>query len=74
LFNAEVLDELKSKITQDIQAEKLDSALSSVKRTSKIVERREKLIKLADKSEAGWLAVEEYESDELADDSADKKG
>ena len=32
-----------------------------------------KLIKLADKSEAGWLAVDEYESDELAEDSADEK-
>ena len=37
------------------------------------MERRQKLIKLTDKSKAGWLAVDEYESDELADDSADEK-
>jgi len=27
----------------------------------------------ADKSETGWLAVDKYESDELAEDSADEK-
>ena len=31
------------------------------------------MIKLADRSEAGWLVVEEYESDELAEDSEDDK-
>ena len=45
----------------------------AAKRTIKLIERRQKLIKLADKSEAGWLAVDEYESDELAEDSADEK-
>ncbi|KAK3755480.1 hypothetical protein QZH41_017634, partial [Actinostola sp. cb2023] len=60
-------------ITEDIQSEELVSDLRSSKRASKLVERRQKLIKLADKSEAGWLAVDEYESDELADDSADEK-
>jgi len=34
---------------------------------------RQKIIKLADKSEAGWLAVKEYEAEELASDSDDKK-
>ena len=28
---------------------------------------------LADKSDAGWLVVQEYEQDELADDSEDEK-
>ncbi|CAB4027771.1 Hypothetical predicted protein [Paramuricea clavata] len=32
-----------------------------------------KMTKLADKSDAGWLVVEEYESDELAEDSEDGK-
>ena len=44
----------------------------AAKRTIKLIERRQKLIKLVDKSEAGWLAVDEYES-ELAEDSADEK-
>ena len=72
LFNAELLDEVKS-ITEDLQTQDTDSANKTAKRTIKFIERRQKLIKLADKSEAGWLAVDEYESDELAEDSADEK-
>lgn len=72
LFNAELLDEVKS-ITEDLQTQDTASASKTAKRTIKLIERRQKLIKLADKSEAGWLAVDEYESDELAEDSADEK-
>ena len=32
---------------------------------------RQKIIKLADKSEFGWATVQEYVSGELADDEAD---
>ena len=32
---------------------------------------RQKMIKLADKSEFGWATVQEYVSDELADAEAD---
>ena len=35
--------------------------------------KRQKLIKLADKSDAGWLVVQEYEQEKLADDSEDEK-
>ena len=72
LFNAEILDEVKS-ITKDLHTQDTASANKAAKRTIRLIERRQKLIKLADKSEAGWLAVDEYESDELADDSADEK-
>ena len=34
---------------------------------------RQKTIKLADRSELGWSVVEEYEADELADNSEDEK-
>ena len=34
---------------------------------------RNKLIKLADRSEHGWKVVEEYETEELAEDSDDEK-
>ena len=60
LFNAEILDEVKS-ITEDLHTQDTASANKSAKRTIRLIERRQKLIKLADKSEAGWLAVDEYE-------------
>ena len=72
LFNAEILNEVRS-ITEVLHTQDTASANKAAKRTIRLIERRQKLIKLADKSEAGWLAVDEYESDELADDSADER-
>ncbi|KAK3703412.1 hypothetical protein QZH41_003907 [Actinostola sp. cb2023] len=65
--------------------EKFDDALESLgsrsfnnlKRSleegSQLVAKRIKAIKLADKSEYGWLTVNEYLSDELASDTDDEK-
>ena len=39
----------------------------------KLLSRRKKLIKLADRSEAGWALVEKYVEDDLADDSDDDR-
>ena len=52
LFNAELLDDVKS-ITEDLQTQDTASANKAAKRTIRLIERRQKLIKLADKSEAG---------------------
>ena len=49
---------------------KLDDSL---KAASKAIKRRNKLIRIADKSEAGWAAVDEYLSDEVASGSEDEK-
>ena len=38
-----------------------------------LIAKRNKLFRFVDKSPANWTAVEEYESDELADDSEDEK-
>ena len=45
----------------------------SLEEGAQLVEKRIKAIKLADKSEYGWLTVNEYLSDELASDSDDEK-
>ena len=46
---------------------------SSIYEGKDILQHRQKLVKLADKSEVGWKLVDEYESHELADDSEDEK-
>ena len=38
-----------------------------------LIHRRQKLIKIADRSKDGWRVVEEYESDDLASNSEDEK-
>lgn len=40
---------------------------------SKGIKRRNKLIRITDKSEAGWAAVDVYLSDEIASESEDEK-
>ncbi len=76
---------MRSKLTLTIvieyleQANKLIASGSSVTpspiidKTLKELNKRNKLVKLADKSEAGWLAVDEYLADDLASDSDDDK-
>ena len=49
---------------------KLDEFLNAA---SKAIKLRNKLIGIADKYEAGWAAVDEYLSDEVASGSADVK-
>ena len=74
LHNAEVAD-LVGQVIKQLQKENPNhvQALEFASRALASIQKRQKLIKLADKSEAGWLAVDEYESDELADDSEDDK-
>ena len=38
-----------------------------------LIEERQKLIKIADRWDSGWLTAHEYEADEIADDSDDEK-
>eukprot|EP00731_Ephydatia_muelleri_P007020 Em0003g1268a len=49
------------------------AAVHSLQKAAEMLERRMKLIKMADRSEYGWAVVAEYESDELAVDSDDEK-
>ena len=65
-FNAEILSELESLKLEGKSKKKLKESI-------KKMQRRNKLIKMADKSKAGWKLVEEYLTDEVASDDADDK-
>ena len=66
-------------ITESIktESERGEPNLPLIKKYSQeareLIRKRQKLIKIADKSKDGWQVVAEYESDELASDSEDEK-
>ena len=51
----------------------IDKAKRAPQEGEKLINERQILIKVADRSEHGWVTVEEYTTDELADDSEDEK-
>ena len=57
-----------------IAADKKEQAIDKLKDLESVVNKRIKLIKIADRSEAGWAAANEYEdADALGSDSEDEK-
>ena len=66
--NSEVQYEFNSSLL-----DRISPANSELERVKTLINKRNKLIHFVDKSPAGWTSVEEYESDELADDSEDEK-
>lgn len=56
-----------------IKANNKEDAIRSLKEAVKCLEKRKKMIRLADKSELGWATVLEYESDSLASNSDDER-
>ena len=56
-----------------VQKKQIENALEKVEEGMKLVADQMKLIKIADRSEFGWKAANEYEQDEFASDSADEK-
>ena len=71
-LNAE-LDNIFDQIqTANVQAAS-DKISTLVSEGRKLIHKRQKLIKIADRYKDGWQVVEEYESDELASNSEDEK-
>ena len=72
LFNSELRGTL-DETANFLAARDVEKAGEKVEELRKNLRHRQKIIKLADKSEAGWLAVKEYQTEELASDSEDEK-
>jgi len=71
--NAELGNTLEQIQTANQKGANDQSITDLAKEGKKIIHKRQKLIKIADKCTDGWQVVEEYESDELASDSEDEK-
>ena len=56
-----------------IRIDKKPEALQKIGSAKILVEKRMKLVRIADKSDLGWNTVDEYVSDDLASDSDDEK-
>ena len=71
-FNSSLLDSIDSAPASLLEGDlsRVNQELENVKT---LLNKRNKAIRFADKSPAGWTAVEKYKSDELADDSEDEK-
>lgn len=72
--------EFNNDLLEKVEQVKMLSEIGSVNRLSKKldeivndIEKRNKMIRLADRSSEGWLTVEEYMPDELANDSDDSR-
>ena len=72
-FNSSLLDVIDGVVNNIISRGNLSAANSELERVKNLIAKRNKLVRFAHKSLTGWTAVDEYESDELADDSEDEK-
>ena len=80
-FNEQVVEKMeaakaclkKLEVAAPRSEELLERAASEMTQGMELITRRQKMIKFADRSESGWAVVEEYEDDDLADDSEDEK-
>ena len=67
------LHDLVDGAIKNVSKGNLSAAISELESVKTLITKRNKLIRFADKSPVGSTAVEEYESDGLAEDSEDEK-
>ena len=71
-FNLKVSDAIEEAKTSCL-AQKFDKVKQSLEKGESLLAERQKHILLADKSDFGWLTIQEYKKNDLADDSDDEK-
>ena len=62
-----------NEVKEAVVAEKNESCIAKLNEGIKLIDQRQKLIFIADKSDYGWKTVGEYLENELADDDQDAK-
>ena len=70
-FNTTVMQHLED-AKDSLHDNSLRDSARSINKAIDLLHNRNKMIRLADRSQAGWATVKEYEDDDLADDSADE--
>ncbi len=69
----ETLAEAQAALAVPGSSKAIERAQAALKKGTDLLQERQKLIKIADRSEYGWGVVAEYTADELAADSDDEK-
>ena len=69
-FNQKVIQKTINAALSALEGPNVAKAKEELAEGMSLLHNRQKLIKLADKSEFGWATVQEYLDDELADDEA----
>ena len=73
-FNEEVREKISSATNSlDSAPPAVERAKEALKEGERLLVARQKAIRIADRSEFGWATVDEYEEDELAENSDDEK-